>query len=69
MKPKGRAAEGMPGEPGARPAGITALTIFFLFGAAASLISTVSLLFPDSFLEPVWRLNPRARAAFSGMGG
>jgi len=40
-----------------RPLGITALSIFFLFGAAASFISSVSLLFPGSFLEQMWRLN------------
>lgn len=51
-----------------RPVGITALSIFFLFGATASFVSFVSLLFPGSFLEPVWRLNPRAREGFAGMG-
>ncbi len=51
-----------------RPLGITALSIFFLFGAAASFISSVSLLFPGSFLEPMWRLNPRAREGFAGIG-
>lgn len=33
-----------------------------------SFISAVSLLFPGSFLEPMWRLNPRAHEAFAGMG-
>lgn len=33
-----------------------------------SFISFASLLFPGSFLEPVWRLNPRAHEAFAGMG-
>jgi hypothetical protein len=51
-----------------RPLGITALSIFFAFGAAMSFIASVSLLFPGSFLEPMWRLNPRARAGFAGMG-
>lgn len=51
-----------------RPLGITALSIFFLFGAAAGFISFVSLLFPGSFLEPMWRLNPRAREGFTEMG-
>lgn len=54
--------------PGRRPAGITALVIFFLAGAAVALTSSVSLLFPDSLLEPMWRLNPRARAAFADWG-
>ena len=51
-----------------RPAGVTALSIFFIFGACMSFIAFASLLFPGSFLEPVWRLNPRAREAFAGMG-
>ncbi|MGB9179409.1 MAG: hypothetical protein WCB68_09195 [Pyrinomonadaceae bacterium] len=51
-----------------RPKGITALSIFFLFGATMSFIASVSLLFPGSFLEPIWRLNPRAREGFTVMG-
>jgi hypothetical protein len=51
-----------------RPLGITALSIFFLFGAAASFLSFVSLLFPGSFLEPMWQLNPRAREGFASIG-
>ena len=50
-----------------RPIGITALSLFFLFGAGASFVSFISLLFPGSFLDPVWRLNPRARAGLGGM--
>lgn len=52
-----------------RPIGITVLSMFFLFGAAASFVSSVSLFFPGSFLESLWRLNPRARAGFTDMGG
>ena len=51
-----------------RPIGITALSVFFLFGALASFLSFVSLLFPGSFLEPMWRLNPRAREGFTNIG-
>ncbi len=51
-----------------RPIGITALSMFFLFGAAASFVSSISLFFPGSFLERMWRLNPRARAGFADMG-
>src|SRR5438128_842469 len=51
-----------------RPAGITALSMFFLFGAAISFTVFISLLFPGSFLEPMWRLNPRAREAFASIG-
>ena len=54
--------------PSRRPRGITALGIFFAAGFLIALTSSVSLLFPESFLEPMWRLNPRARTAFSSMG-
>jgi hypothetical protein len=51
-----------------RPRGITALGCLFVFGVFASGLATVSLLFPGGALEPVWRLNPRAREAFERMG-
>ncbi len=51
-----------------RPGLITALGVFFGAGAAISLTSTVALLFPESFLHPMWRLNPRALQAFTDMG-
>lgn len=51
-----------------RPLGITALIIFFFFGAAMSFISSIMLMFPGSFLEPLWRLNPRARENFTALG-
>ena len=54
--------------PATRPRGITALGIFFAAGFLIALTSAISLLFPESFLEPMWRLNPRARTAFSSMG-
>ncbi|HVT16571.1 MAG TPA: hypothetical protein VHQ90_10400 [Thermoanaerobaculia bacterium] len=56
-----------PASPG-RSGGVTALGIFFAAGAAISFVSTVALLFPGSVLEPIWRLNPRARAGFASMG-
>ncbi len=33
-----------------------------------SFVSAVSLLLPGSFLEPMWRLNPRAHQAFGSIG-
>ena len=51
-----------------RPGGVTALAIFFATGAAVSLVTTVALLFPGGVLEPIWRLNPRARAGFAAVG-
>src|SRR5689334_19496420 len=50
-----------------RPAGVTALSIFFLAGAIICVIAVSSLLFPASFLEPIWRLNSRARTGFAAM--
>ena len=43
-----------------RPRAITALGVFFLVGAVLSFTSSVSLIIPGSFLEPIWRLNSRA---------
>ena len=51
-----------------RPRGITALSIFFLAGAAISLTASLSLLRPNSFLESMWRLNPRAHENLSSLG-
>ena len=51
-----------------RPWGVTALSVFFMFGALTSFTASVSLLFPNSFLKPIWRLNPRAQVAFESIG-
>lgn len=51
-----------------RPRLITALSIFFMFGAAMSFIASLSLLCPNTFLESMWRLNPRARLNLSSVG-
>ena len=51
-----------------RPRLITALSIFFMMGAAISLTASISLLRPNSFLEPMWRLNPRAHENLSSLG-
>jgi hypothetical protein len=52
-----------------RPFVIKILIVLFVIGTAASLIAVISLSFPNSFLEPVWRLNPHAREGFARMGG
>jgi len=44
------------------------LVALFAFGTLASGVSVVSLLTPGGPFDPVWRLNPRAHHAFSGMG-
>ncbi|HEY2293970.1 MAG TPA: hypothetical protein VGM86_24985 [Thermoanaerobaculia bacterium] len=51
-----------------RPFGLTALSGFFVFGAAMSGLTCVLLLFPGSALEAVWRLNPQAREGLRRMG-
>src|ERR1700761_9336633 len=51
-----------------RPAGVTALSIFFLLGAVISFTACISLLFAQSFLQPMWRLNPHAHEGFASMG-
>ena len=52
----------------ARPFGVIALIMLFAIGTCASFLSAVALLFPGSFLEPIWRLNPNAHAGFSRIG-
>jgi len=51
-----------------RPFGVTALAMLFVIGTVASFISALSLTFPGSFLEPIWRLNPHAREGFDRIG-
>jgi uncharacterized membrane protein (DUF2068 family) len=51
-----------------RPRRITALSLFFGAGAVISLTAAVGLLFPESFLQSMWRINPRALQAFHSMG-
>ncbi len=51
-----------------RPWTVTFLSLFFGFGALISATSLVALGSPGGFLEPMWRLNPRAREQFASMG-
>ena len=51
-----------------RPAGVTALSFFFMFGMLASGLSAMSLAFPGGFLEPIWRVNPRGREGLGSLG-
>jgi hypothetical protein len=51
-----------------RPIGIVALTVLFLFGVAVSATCFFALIFPGSFLDSIWQLNPRARSGFASMG-
>ena len=51
-----------------RPAGVSALSFFFLFGALASGLAAISLAYPLGFLEAIWRANPRGHAGLAGIG-
>ncbi len=48
--------------------GIKLLSAFFAIEAVICLITIVALLFPGSALDPIWRLNPDAHAAFQKIG-
>ena len=50
------------------PLGIKLLSAFFAIGAVICLITIIALLFPGGALEPIWRLNPDAHAAFQKIG-
>ena len=52
----------------ARPRALSALSGFFAFGTLVSGTSAVSLAWPGSALEPMWRLTPDARAALARLG-
>ncbi len=51
-----------------RPAGVTALSIFFMVATGITIVASISLIFPDGFLEPLWRINPRGRAGLGAIG-
>jgi hypothetical protein len=51
-----------------RPLGITALSIFFLIGSFISFTAGTLLFVPSSFLEPLWRLNPRGHDGLIRIG-
>ncbi len=57
------------GELNTRPLVVTLLIILFAIGTVASLISIITLTFPGSFLDAVWRVNPNAYEGFTRMGG
>lgn len=51
-----------------RPLGITALSIFFAAATVITIVAAISLTFPNGFLEPIWKLNPRGRAGLGAIG-
>src|SRR2546423_1402955 len=52
----------------ATPIGMKLLALFFPFGACMCALTIGLLLFPGSFLDSLWRLNPEAHAAFQRIG-
>ena len=57
-------AEGGPGRPGS----VAGLAVFFGSAAVVSVVAAAAVAFPGGALEPMWRLNPRAREGFAAMG-
>ena len=51
-----------------RPLGITALIIFFLVSALISFLAGLSLLFPSTLFEAMWRVNPHGHEGLLRMG-
>jgi hypothetical protein len=47
-----------------RPAAIAVVAGFLLLASALAAMTGISLLFPGSHLDAIWRLNPSARIAF-----
>jgi hypothetical protein len=44
------------------------LSIFFFAATGITLVAAISLLFPNGLLEPIWKLNPRARVGLGAIG-
>lgn len=51
-----------------RPLALRLLGLFFVFGCTMSFLAAVSLMFPGSFLEPIWTINPNGHRVFASMG-
>src|ERR1700690_2941812 len=51
----------MPIQP-ARPRGFVAIGIFFIFGTIMSAYAATTLLWPGTFLDALWALNPHGHA-------
>ncbi len=48
--------------------GLTAMAVFLVFGATMATLAGFTLLFPGSFLDPIWRLNPEAGEQLRQLG-
>jgi hypothetical protein len=53
---------------GEKPTGFTAFGLFLFFGASMASLAGVTLLYPDTVLDRVWALNPRAYAQLAPLG-
>ena len=52
----------------ARPAGISAMSFFFVFGMTMSGLAAISLVSPGGALEAMWQINPKGREGLGAMG-
>jgi hypothetical protein len=52
----------------ARPAGISVMSFFFVFGMTMSGLAALSLAWPGGALEPLWQLNPKGREGLGALG-
>src|ERR1700752_3008845 len=44
------------------------MAIFLFFGATVATLAGITLLFPGSFLDPMWRFNPEAGEQLRQLG-
>jgi hypothetical protein len=51
-----------------RPWGFWPIGIFFFFGSAAASLAAFTLLWPGTFLDRAWELNPAGYAGLSALG-
>src|SRR5256885_10219173 len=54
--------------PPAFSGGMTALGIFFFFGAAMAFLAGFALFWPGTILDHLWKINPSAYAAMAPLG-
>jgi hypothetical protein len=53
---------------GQEPRGWLAIGVFLLWGAAMATLAGVTLIFPGTFLDRAWVLNPTGHAGLSALG-
>jgi hypothetical protein len=51
-----------------RPAGFLLIGAFFVFGAIMATYAGVTLLWPGTYLDRIWQLNPNAHIQLQAMG-